>query len=124
MIHNHNKNAVAVVATVEDVHVQYREVTHRNMGAGDYFDEEVRKIPYYTYSISYTFEGEEYRCCYNGQSHTGELVEGGQIGLRIDSTNPEYIIPADEKADFLFAGLFLHFLLLFYLCGYYVADAS
>lgn len=93
------ENAVTVAATVESTHLHYREETHRNAGAGDNIDKEIALVPYFTYSISYTFEGKEYRCGYDGRSHIGEMIEGEQIEIVIDSNNPEQMITDKNNGE-------------------------
>ena len=106
---NYTKNAVTVMATVEKAHLQYREEIDWTFGAGDDIEEVVKQIPYYTYSISYTFEGKEYHRGYNGTSHDGELIEGGKIEIVIDASDPEHIITEGQngKGDIFFACIFL-----------------
>lgn len=108
------ENAVTVLATVESAHLQYREEVHWNAGVGDDVDKEVTRVPYYTYSISYTFEGKEYHCGYDGNSHIGEMIEGEQIEIVIDSNNPEHMITDKQKgkANFFFAYMFLSFFIV------------
>lgn len=107
----HAENAVTVVATVEDSYVSFRTEVNWNAGAGDYVEEEVTKIPYYTHALSYTFDGKAYRC---GYGCAFEMEKGTQIELVIDSEDPEHIITEGQngKGDFIFAGFFLSMVLI------------
>ena len=100
-------NTVPVIATVEDIALEYREEVQWNSGAGDDVDKEVIQVPYYVYRLMYTHEGKEYRIGYTGYIE-GDSEIGAQVQLMIDSTDPLNIIDnTQKKRDFFFGWMFL-----------------
>lgn len=70
-------------------------------------DKEVTQVPYYTYSVTYTYEGKEHHCTTGGYFSTTEPEKGTPTEIVIDSSDPEYMITETQtgKSD-LFLGWF------------------
>lgn len=93
------QNAVTVTATVGDSFQHFRKEVDWYSGAGDDVEKEVTMVPYYTYQISYTFEGKEYTCTDGG---TTAMRKGTQTEVVIDAENPEQLLTISDlsKPDF------------------------
>ena len=107
--YEHMQNAVTVTATVGDSFQHFRKEVDWYSGAGDDVEKEVSMVPYYTYQISYTFEGKEYTCTDGGYNHTTAMRKGMQTEVVIDAENPEQLLTIRDlsKPDFDIVWIYL-----------------
>lgn len=92
---------------MEASHLRFREEVKWDSGAGDDVANEITQVPYYTYSVTYTYEGKEYHCTTGGYFSSVELEKGTPVEITIDAADPEYVITETQtgKSD-LFLGWF------------------
>ena len=107
---SHLKNAVTVTATLGESYVHYRDEVDWIMGAGDDIEKEVNKVSFFSQLLSYTYEGKEYThsCTSSDLINMGidlPFEENSNVEIRIDSSDPNYIIHTGPKTVDFYLGL-------------------